>query len=282
MPGNVNLARVERVPDHPVPAGPLAVRWLGYELPLVRAGAPARARISFENAGTVHWIPFGQGRVCIGYHWLDEFGNAVVWDGLWTALPHPLAPGERADAVANLRGPIPPGRYRLVFDLVADDRAWFADAGNATLEQEVVVASRLAERTIAVVGADERALRSQAERLVGPDDAAAVAYLAPGCIPSPDWATRVLDAHAEGYAAVGGSIAAGGALRRRPPELEPWAPGPGRVPGFAHPLLCPSLVRDLEPAWLEPIAGLPALSPPAEEPWLYDGRIQLTARVRRA
>jgi hypothetical protein len=109
-----------------------------------------------------------------------------------------------------------------------------------------------------------------------------VAYLAPGCVPAGDWATRVLDAHAEGYAAVGGSIAAGGALRRRPPELEPWTPGRGRIPGFAHPLLCPSIVRGVEPEWLDPIAGLPALKPPADEPWLYDGRIQVTARLRRA
>jgi hypothetical protein len=281
MRGNVNVSQVERVPEHPVPAGPLAVRWLAFDLPEVRAGAPARARISFENAGTVHWIPKGAGRVCIGYHWLDEFGNAVVWDGLWTALPHPLAPGERADGHANLRGPIPPGRYRLVLDLVADDRAWFADAGNATLEREVEVVSRLAERTLAVVGVDDRALISQSELLVPPAEAAAVAYLAHGCVPARDWATRVLDAHAEGYAAVGGSIGAGGALRRSPAELAPWAPGRGRIPGFAHPLLCPSVVRGVEPEWLEPVAGLPALKPPADEPWLYDGRIRITARPRR-
>jgi hypothetical protein len=281
MRSNVNVGRVERVPEHATPAGPLAVRWLAYELPEIRAGAPARARLAFENAGTVHWIPHGAGRVCIGYHWLDEFGNAVVWDGLWTALPHPLAPGERADGHANIRGPIPPGRYRIVFDMVADDRAWFADAGNVTLAQDVVVTPRLAERTLAVIGVAERALRSQAERIVPPEDAAAIAHLAPGCVPARDWATRVLDAHAEGYAAVGGSIAAGGPLRRRPPELEPWTPGPGRVPGFAHPLLCPSLVRDVEAEWLEPIAGLPALRPPVDEPWLYDGRIRITARGRR-
>ena len=273
---------VQRVPEHPIPAGPLAVRWLAYELPEIRAGAPARVRISFENAGTVRWIPYGAGRVCIGYHWLDEFGNAVVWDGLWTALPHELAPGERADAHANLRGPIPPGRYQLVLDLVADDRAWFADAGNATLARDVAVAPRLSERTLAVVGADDRALRSQTERIVPPDEAAASAYLARGCVPASDWATRVLDAHAEGYAVVGGSIAAGGLLRRGVPQLAPWAPGPGRVPGFAHPLLCPSVVRGVEPQWLDPIAGLPTLAPPLDEPWLYDGRIRISARARRA
>jgi hypothetical protein len=90
----------------------------------------------------------------------------------------------------------------------------------------------------------------------------------------------VLDAHEEGYAAVGGSIETGGGLlRRRPPELEPWLPGRGRVPGFAHPLLCPSVVRELAPEWADPVAGLPALRPPPDEPWLFDGRLSI--RLRR-
>jgi hypothetical protein len=32
-------------------------------------------------------------------------------------------------------------------------------------------------------------------------------------------------------------------------------------------------VRGLEPSWLDPIEGLPALEPPPDEPWLHDGRI---------
>jgi hypothetical protein len=102
-------------------------------------------------------------------------------------------------------------------------------------------------------------------------------------MPAHDWSRRVLDAHAEGYAAVGGSIEVMGSLMRRGPgELEPWAPGSGRIPGFAHPLLCPSVLVELNPVWTEPIAGLQALLPPEEEPWLYDGRIVVSARLRRS
>jgi len=102
-------------------------------------------------------------------------------------------------------------------------------------------------------------------------------------VPAPDWSRRVLDAHAEGYAAVGGSIeAGGGVLRRGAGELEPWAPGTGRIPGFGHPLLCPSVLVEAEAVWTEPVAGLPALLPPDDEPWLYDGRIALRMRSRRS
>jgi hypothetical protein len=272
---------MEPAPDHPVPSGPLAVRWLAYELDEPRAGALWRARLELENAGRVAWEPVGPRRVCVGYHWLDERGNPIVWDGLWTALPVRVEPGERVEAEAVVRGPIPPGPYRLAFDLVADDRYWFGEVGNAMLEREVRVAPRVAERALAVLGADEGALDALEEPVVSPEGAAAVAYLAPGVVPAPDWSRRVLDAHEEGYAAVGGSVEVPtGLLRRRPRALEPWRPGGGRNPAFAHPLLCPSLVKELEPDWAEPVEGLPALRPPPAEPWLYDGRIRVTARPR--
>src|SRR5947209_7737720 len=114
---------MEAAGDHPVPSGPLAVRWLACDPGRPRAGALGTARLAFENAGTVPWPPTGERRVCLGYHWLDELGNPIVWDGLWTALPREVAPGERVEADLTVRGPLPPGPYRLAFDLVAADRA---------------------------------------------------------------------------------------------------------------------------------------------------------------
>ena len=257
------------------------MRWLAYELAPVRAGALASARLALENAGSATWLANGPRRVCPSYHWLDELGNAIVWDGLWTALPHDVPSGGRVELEVDVRGPIPPGRYRLAFDLVADERYWFSAVGNETLERTVAVGPRIAKRALAVRGADAGALEGLEEPVVPEHEAAAVAYLAPGCVPLADWSRRILDAHGEGYAAVGGSIdAGGGLLRRSPGTLTPYAPGAGRVPGFGHPLLCPSIVVDVEPTWLDPVAGLPALEPPAEEPWLYDGRAVIRARPR--
>ena len=265
--------------EHPVPSGPLAVRWLAYDPGRPRAGALGTARLAFENAGTVPWPPTGERRVCLGYHWLDELGNPIVWDGLWTALPREVAPGERVEADLTVRGPLPPGPYRLSFDLVAEDRYWFSELGNAPLEREVPVAPRLARRALAVRGGDPG---PQEEPLVAEDEAEAVAYLAPGVTAAPDWSRRILDAHQEGYAAVGGSVAVeSGFLRRPPPALAPYAPGGGRNPAFEHPLLCPSVVREVEPVWVESVEGLPALEPPPGEPWLYDGRITVRLRSGR-
>src|SRR5919205_1040764 len=229
---------MEAAGEHPVPSGPLAVRWLAYDAGRPRAGALGTARLAFENAGTVPWPPTGERRVCLGYHWLDELGNPIVWDGLWTALPREVAPGER----------------------------------------DVPVTPRI-RRALAVRGGDPG---PQEEPLVAEEDAEAIAYLSPGVTAAPDWSRRILDAHQEGYAAVGGSVAVeSGFLRRAPAALAPYAPGGGRNPAFEHPLLCPSVVRDVEPTWAAPVEGLPALHPPSDEPWLYDGRITVRLRSGR-
>lgn len=257
------------------------MRWHGCELEPPRAGALTAATLELENAGTATWRarPHYDG-VHVGYHWLDERGNPIVWDGLRTPVVGPIQPGARIRMHARVRGPLPPGRYQLAFDLVEEGRFWLAELGNAPLELDVHVAPRI-ERRLAVRGGHAAALEGQEETLVGEADAAAVAYLGDGVAPPPDWSRRVLDAHQEGYAVVGGAIAFGRGLLRKPPKaLAPWAPGPGRVPTFPHPLLCPSVVRGVEPEWADAVEGLPAVHAPADEPWLYDGRIVVTARPR--
>jgi hypothetical protein len=242
---------MERVGEHPVPAGPLAVRWLAHRLGAVKAGALHRIPVAFENAGTAPWRDLK-----LSYHWLDPLANPVLWDGLRTELPV-TEPGGRLEIEAEVRGPIPPGSYRLAFDLVLEHRYWLREIGNESLEIETAVVPRI-ERRLAVVGAE---VGGQDEPLVAREEAEAVAHLAPGCMPAPDWSRRVLDAHQEGYGMVAGSIEAG---RNR--ALAPWAPGSGRNPGFEHPLLCPSVAGGIDPLWLDPVEDLPAAVAPAMSP----------------
>jgi hypothetical protein len=254
-----------------VPAGPLAVRWLGADIGPVHAGARTLATVELENAGTAEWRSRGEEGVQLSYHWLDGRGNPIVWDGDRTALPEPVAPGRRVRVPLGLRGPLPPGAYRLAVDLVEEFRFWFAEVGNAPLELDVVVRPRVGRR-LAARGGEARALAAQEEALVPEDDAEAVAHLGARVAPAADWSRRVLDAHQEGFAAVGGAVATR-RFARAARELAAWAPGGGRVPRFPHPLLCPSLVRGADGEWLDAVAGLPALRPPPDEPSLFDGRI---------
>jgi hypothetical protein len=263
---------------HPVPKGPLAARFHAFSLEPVRAGAIGAAAVEVENAGTVAW----RDDVYVSYHWLDDRGNPIEWDGIRNALPRSLAPGERARVELAVQGPMPPGRYRFQVDLIAEQRAWFAELGGTPVEDEVEVLPRI-ERRLAVEGADPGALDAQEEPVVPLGEAEAVAYLAPGVVPAPDWSRRILDAHQEGYAIVGGSIAVPRGRHARA-ALAPWKPGTGRVPRFPYPLVCPSLVQGVVPHWVDEVVGRPAVLPRQQEPWLqpalYDGRATVTARPR--
>jgi hypothetical protein len=273
-------------PPHAVPAGPLAVRWLSHDLQPARAGATLYGTVELENAGTAAWRSQPGRDIHLSYHWLDPLGNAIVWAGAFILLPERVAPGEQIKLWVTVQTPMPPGRYRLAFDLVNEGRYWFQELGNERLELDVDVLPGIAHRTLAVsiapgdddlVALTKAALGQQEVPIAVEGDA--TAYLAAGARPAPDWSRRVLDAHQSGYAAVGGSIEVEGL--RRPKTLEPWAPGRGRVPHFAHPLLCPSLIPGAEPSWdWSDVEGLPALAHPPHEPWLYDGRISIKAPPR--
>jgi hypothetical protein len=224
--------------------GPLAVRWGSPPSAVPQAGVREHVQVQLENAGSLAWGD----SINLAYHWLDDRDNPIVWDGDRTPAPR-LAPGESAVATAVVRAPIPPGRYRLAFDLVAERRAWFSELGSPMLAQDLDVRPRVGEPN---------------------------AVLPPNVEPAADWSARVRAAHADGYGVVGGAI--DWAERRRPRALAAYAPGRGRIPGFAGALLCPSVLPGIELERLADVAGLPAYAAPREEPWVYDGRAVLRVR----
>lgn len=266
---------MNRVGEHPLTAGPLAPRWLASTLAPQRAGVSSTARVLLENAGTATWRSHGAEGVQASFHWLDPLDNPIVWDGPRTALPHPVAPGEQVEIEFAVTAPRPPGAYRLSFDLVEEHRFWFEEVGCTPLTIDVDVAPRISARRLGVRvhgGPDPgttTALDAQNEAVVE-DDAVAVAHLVAGARPGPNWATVVLDAHEEGWPAVGTAIVPHGRDR----ELAPWKVGGGRNPRFAHPLLLPSLLGDLEP-FLH--LGLPAYT---GADGLFDARASITLPQR--
>jgi hypothetical protein len=201
-------------------------------------------RVEVENTGSTAW----QDDVRLAYHWLDGRDNPIVWDGIRTPTPR-LAPGERANLEARVRGPIPPGPYRLAFDMVAEYRVWFSELGSPMLSLDLDVAPRRGEPHV---------------------------DLPPNVTAADDWDERVRAAHAEGYGVVAGAIEWDGG--RRPRDLADYAPGPGRLPGFTGALLAPSVLPGIELERLDDVAGLPAYAAPRDEPWVYDGRIVLKVR----
>src|SRR5690242_2942256 len=100
---------MQRVGEHPVPAGPLAVRWLGWELLRpARAGVVTELDVALENAGRVPWRTLE-----LSYHWLDDRGNALVWGEIWTPLAREVAPGESIEQRVEVRAPLRSGPHTL-------------------------------------------------------------------------------------------------------------------------------------------------------------------------
>ena len=268
---------MERVGDHAVPKGPLAVRWVAYELGESRAGVRGHAKLRLENAGSATWHSRGNLGIQLSYHWLDPLGNPIVWDGVRTAFRRSVGPGETIEVETSPLAPRPPGGYRLAFDLVEEHRFWFQELGSTPLELPVEVRPRISERRLRVVvhgGEDPEtasALSMQEEELVS-EDAVAVAHLVAGAVPAADWSRLLLNAHAEGWTAVGGAVDAAARADRK--RLEPWAPGGGRNPRFEHPLLFPSLLDELEPGSHD---GLPSFTGPDT---LFEGRAVVRLRRR--
>jgi hypothetical protein len=220
-------------------AAPLAPRWRAVTHGSIAAGALHDVTVEVENDGSATWRTRGpEAGLFLAYHWLDERGNPIVWDGRRTPLERVVEPGEALAQSVVVRAPIPPGPYRFAVDLVEEHRFWVAELGADPWEEQVDVSARDASGA-RVFGAS-------------PDDA---------------WLRGAAELHAEGYTAVGGAVEG----------LRDYPAGGGRHPRFPHPLVCPSLLPPHEPncevhglpAWRpeEP-----------DEPYMFDGRLVLKPR----
>lgn len=95
------------------------------------------ADITVKNVSPVTWPskPDSKDRyaVNLSYHWLNQKGETVVFDGLRTPLPRDLKPGESVDLKAAIEAPARPGRYILEVTLVQEHSAWFPEKNGAKL-----------------------------------------------------------------------------------------------------------------------------------------------------
>jgi hypothetical protein len=195
--------------------------------------------------------------VQLSYHWLDDRGNAIVWDGPRVAFERAIAPGDEVEVELVVRAPQPPGRYRLAFDLVEELRFWFAEVGSrrssstprCAADRRAAACRRRPRRRDAETTA---ALAAQEEPLVE-EDAVAPRTSSPG-------ASRRRLVAADPRRARGGLRAVGGSIETRERALRP-----GR-PAAAATRASPSRSAARRSCRLEPVEheGLPAYDPDGE------------------
>jgi N-acetylmuramoyl-L-alanine amidase-like protein len=83
--------------------------------------------ITITNSGTTTWQP---GAFNVAYHLFTQSGAIFVWDGVRTALPAAVAPGQPVTLNAIVKIPASPGAYVLRFDIVQEGVAWFSGQGS--------------------------------------------------------------------------------------------------------------------------------------------------------
>lgn len=87
----------------------------------VVSGESATYRVTVRNESLVPW-PQG---VHLGYHWRRASGGGVEETGRRTLVVGSPGPGEETTLSAAVLADVPPGSYRLTFDLVIEGVAWF-------------------------------------------------------------------------------------------------------------------------------------------------------------
>lgn len=105
----------------------------------VVAGQTFYPRVRLANSSSSPWKQHGAAGVSLSYHWYDASGEQVRFDGLRTALPLPLDPGEEAEVLQEVEAPGEPGRYVLELDPVFEHVDWFSRRGAEPFRVEVTV-----------------------------------------------------------------------------------------------------------------------------------------------
>ncbi len=117
------------------------VEWLECSFPATVevSKEPFAGVARLRNASAEAWPSGPGGRVKLAYHWLDESGETVVFEGARNDLEGPVAAGEEVAIDPYVLAPEKPGRYRLQLDMVYEFVGWFSERGASTCEAEVEV-----------------------------------------------------------------------------------------------------------------------------------------------
>ena len=111
--------------------GPWDARYEAARIPAeMAAGAEVLIEITVRNESWRIWDSHAASRpVKLSYHWVDQKGSTVDFEGIRSNMPHALEPGAAVRAAMMVRTPAAPGRYVLQIDLVEENVTWFSRAG---------------------------------------------------------------------------------------------------------------------------------------------------------
>jgi len=120
-----NLAQEGRLVFHPVGSlisvNPFQTMFVGERIALV---------VEVTNRSEQLWLGSVFYPIKLSYHWLDNAGEMVIFDGCRTELPAGgVPPWQTVRAKVSVVAPAKKGNYKLVVSLVQESYAWFDELG---------------------------------------------------------------------------------------------------------------------------------------------------------
>lgn len=115
-----------------------------------------RVPLTIRNTGRLKWRARGEQSVAVSYHWMSPAGEDIwIWEGARSEIPQDVEPGAAISVEAWIIAPAEAGNYRLQWDLVQKNVAWFSVYGGGNAQTRVMVlasaAGKAAHETFAPV-----------------------------------------------------------------------------------------------------------------------------------
>lgn len=121
------------------PTEPLTAGRIGLVAPdpprVVATGSSTTVTVELSNLGRETLRSTAPFPVHCSYHWRDDAGGVVVFEGARTSLPFGVEPGDRVTLGVQVDAPRTAGAHHLVVTAVQEGIAWFdgVDPANAVV-----------------------------------------------------------------------------------------------------------------------------------------------------
>lgn len=105
-----------------------------------RAGEKIEIIVNVSNIGKETWYGYGDNPVLLSYHWKNQDGSFLVYDGVRTRLlVQELGPGKDTEQKMIVMAPSTRGEFSLIITLVQEGISWLEDKGLDPLQAIVLV-----------------------------------------------------------------------------------------------------------------------------------------------
>ena len=92
---------------------------------VAKANEHFKIDVTLHNLSNQRWISLPPNPIHISYHWVDDKGEIIIFDGIRSPIDFPLESGEQRDLSMTVLCPEKPGSYQLQISLVQESCFWF-------------------------------------------------------------------------------------------------------------------------------------------------------------